>query len=126
VREKKVLQEIKDVRQVPGEGRRRWFTSPYFDLIVWYGQGGALDGFQLTYGKPVRERAVTWRAAGGFSHERVDDGEVPGQAKMTPILVPDGSFDAAGVASRFREESAKVDEGVARLVLEILARYPTA
>ncbi len=119
-----MLREIKDVRQVRGEGRRRWFSSLYFDLIVWYDNAGRLDGFQLTYDKTVHERALTWRAGRGFQHERVDDGEIPGQAKMTPILVPDGVFDVEAVVARFREESREMDTVIARLVLEILEKFP--
>jgi len=119
-----MLQEIKGVRQVPGEGARRWFTSLFFDLIVWYGQGGAPEGFQLTYDKPAQERALTWRAGIGFVHEKVDDGEIPGQAKMTPILVPDGMFDVSAVANRFREESSGIDQAVTRLVQDTLEKYP--
>jgi len=119
-----MLQEVKDVRQIPGEGRRRWFASVYFDLIVWYEDDGSLVGFQLTYDKPTQERALTWRAGRGFSHEKVDDGEVPGQAKMAPVLMPDGLFDARAVAVRFRQESAKIDQEVASLVLDVLRRYP--
>jgi hypothetical protein len=119
-----VLREIKNVRQVSGEGTRRWFTSAYFDLIVWYDQRGALEGFQLAYDKTAHERALTWRAGRGFVHTRVDDGEIPGQAKMTPILVSDGLFDASAVAGRFRVESAEMDPGIARLVLETLAKFP--
>ncbi len=119
-----MLHEMKRVRQVNGEGRRRWFTSAYFDLIVWHDEKGRIEGFQLTYDKPVQERALTWRTDGGFVHEKVDDGEVPGQAKMTPILVPDGIFDAWKVAARFRDESSEMDPEIARLVLETLERFP--
>lgn len=119
-----MLNEIKDVRQIKGEGLRRWFTSAYFDLIVWFDKRGSVDGFQLTYDKPTQERAITWRAGRGFVHEKVDDGERPGQAKMAPILVPDGIFDVQGVTDRFRAESAEMDPEIAALVLETLSRFP--
>ncbi len=119
-----MLHEMKRVRQVTGDGHRRWFTSAYFDLIVWLDEQDRIEGFQLTYDKPVQERALTWRADRGFAHEKVDDGEVPGQAKMTPILVPDGTFDAGAVAARFREESGEIDPEIAGLVLETLESFP--
>jgi hypothetical protein len=52
-----MLAEIRDVRQIPGEGFRRWFSDGDFDLIVWYA-GGEIAGFQLCYDKGRRERAL--------------------------------------------------------------------
>jgi len=40
-----MLGEIRNVRQIEGEGTRRWFTDRYFDLIVWYDDSGSLTGF---------------------------------------------------------------------------------
>jgi len=31
-----MLVEHAHVRQIHGEGYRRWFADDYFDLIVWY------------------------------------------------------------------------------------------
>ncbi len=119
-----MLAEIKNARQVPGEGLRRWFTDSDFDLIVWLGEGGGVSGFQLCYDKQTRERALTWKRGKGFLHEGIDDGEAPGRAKMTPILVPDGEFRKETVLDRFRRESREIDSGVRRFVLETLSRYP--
>jgi len=55
-----MLTEIRNARQVEGEGFRRWFTDDYFDLIVWYGDQNAMIGFQLCYDKQGKERALTW------------------------------------------------------------------
>ena len=115
--------EIRDVRQVPGEGRRRWFTDPRFDLIVWY-ENDQVSGFQLCYGKPNDERALTWYRPARYTHMRVDDGEVTFGTKGTPVLVPDGAFDHDGVAREFAAASAGIDRGVAALVLRELGRYP--
>jgi hypothetical protein len=78
-----MLSEIRNARQVEGEGFRRWFTDDYFDLIVWYGNDRRLIGFQLCYDKQERERALTWTLEHGFQHNRIDSGEVPGHSKMT-------------------------------------------
>ena len=43
------LREIVDVRQVPGEPKRRWFSSDDIDLIVWLDDSGAPVSFQLCY-----------------------------------------------------------------------------
>jgi hypothetical protein len=120
-----MLVEVTDVQQVPGDPRRRWFMDEYFDLIVWYA-GESISGFQLCYDKTIKERALTWHGVKGFSHERIDDGEIPGRYKMTPVLVPDGQFDSEQIASRFRRESSAIDPGVARFVLEVLSQYPGA
>jgi len=118
-----VLSEVPNVRQVAGEGSRRWFTDDYFDLIVWYGAGARPTGFQLCYDKAMHERALTWTAERGFQHNRVDAGEVPGHPKMTPVIVADGAFEGGPVAARFREASAGIDPRVATFVLERLSSF---
>lgn len=89
------LFEIQAVRQVPGEGRRRWFTSTTMDLFVWSDEAGALTGFQFTYDKGKNERALTWKAATGYLHDEVDDGESHSSSryKETPLLRADGYPD---------------------------------
>ncbi len=120
-----MLNEITNPRQVPGEGPRRWFSDSYFDLIVWYEQEGtAISGFQLCYDKDRDERALTWRRGQGFDHKRIDDGDVSGRMKMTPVLIPDGFFDHAAIAERFHRESKKIDPQIRDLVYEKLSTYP--
>jgi hypothetical protein len=119
-----MLSEIRDARQIRGEGFRRWFTDEYFDLIVWYDDAKALVGFQLCYDKQDRERALTWTREHGFQHNRIDAGEVPGHAKMTPVIIADGLFAATPVAERFMLASASIDKDIARLVHETILRYP--
>ena len=119
-----MLNEIRNARQVPGEGLRRWFTDEYFDLIVWYDDDGAFYGFQLCYDKLSRERALTWTRNHGFHHDAVDAGEVPGGMKMSPVIVADGEFDVQPVARRFRQESASIDPELALLVYDMILSYP--
>jgi hypothetical protein len=119
-----MLNEIRNARQIEGEGFRRWFTDEYFDLIVWYGDDGSLFGFQLCYDKQVRERALTWTRDHGFQHNRIDSGETPGHSKMTPVIIADGAFSRDPVAERFRQESASIDPGIARLVYDTVRSYP--
>ena len=119
-----MLAEVTNVRQTDGR-RRRWFWSEREDLIVWFSDDGALWGFQLCYDRDKQERALTWRADYGFSHERVDDGEAPGfDYKRTPILVQDGVFDAAGVLRAFLGASAAVPKSIVDFVAERIAHYP--
>lgn len=118
-----MLVEITDPRQVPGEGLRRWFSDDYFDLIVWLDDHEEISGFQLCYDKFTDERALTWRRKEGYRHEKVDDGELPGHIKMTPVLIADGEFPRQDVAARFRAASGEIDARVAGFVLEVLGRY---
>jgi hypothetical protein len=119
-----MLTEIQNARQVAGEGVRRWFTDDYFDLIVWYGDEKHPIGFQLCYDKAGRERALTWTRDHGFQHDRVDAGETPGHAKMTPIIVADGAFDRTSIARRFQRESMTLDPRIASFIFEKLDSYP--
>ncbi len=97
------LREIANVRQVPGESPRRWFTSSDLDLILWLGPQGKPRGFQLCYGKRDRdEQALTWWPERGLSHSKVDEGRSdPLHVKATPILESAGAFDSTAVLSRF-------------------------
>jgi len=120
-----MLSEVRNVRQIQGEGTRRWFRDSYFDLIVWYGDDGSLIGFQLCYDKQGREQAFTWRRNHGCQHERIDAGETPGHSRMTPAIVADGSFPHERVAELFLKESVAVDPEIACLVYDTVSRYPS-
>ncbi|MBI1397362.1 MAG: hypothetical protein GC151_15425 [Betaproteobacteria bacterium] len=82
------LREIPDVRQIPGESPRRWFTSTDADFVVWLDASGRPLGFQFCYDKGGGETAITWRRDTGFTQARVDDGESRALAcKATPLLL---------------------------------------
>jgi hypothetical protein len=121
-----MLSELKNPRQIAGEGRRRWFMDDYFDLIVWYGDDGGVIGFQLCYDKRTKERALTWTREGGYHHNRIDDGETPGHPKMTPVIIADGAFEKDPVAERFRTASAGIDPVIAAFVYETVRDYPAS
>jgi hypothetical protein len=119
------LRELPEVRQVPGEPRRRWFNSPELDLIVWLDDDDRPSGFQLCYAKRRGERALTWRAGRGYDHAAVDDGEsMPTKYKGTPILVADGLFQSDKVKADFLEASGAIPESIRRFVADVLERYP--
>jgi len=121
-----MLTEIDHTRQIKGEPHRRWFEDADCDLIVWDHGGSNIIGFQLCYGKNRDEHALTWRVGCGFSHERVDDGEESFQPyKSTPLLIPDGRFDAAMVVEDFRRRSGSIEPRVAEFILQKLSEYPT-
>ena len=119
-----MLVELKDVKQNDDEDFRRWFADDYFDLIVWYDRNKNISGFQLCYNKEEDERSLTWKKNIGFSHNKIDDGDRPGQAKMTPVLVPDGTFAKHPVADKFKEKSKEIDSDTADFVYKTILLYP--
>lgn len=120
--------EMKHVRQIVGEGFRRWFSGDYFDLFVWYDSDYPTDqsdtnhiaGFQLSYDKENKERALTWKEKSGFTHDLVDDGEIRPTEDRTPILMKDGTVEIDSVIRRFKSESSKIDQAVTKFVLNKL------
>jgi hypothetical protein len=118
-----MLTEIQNVRQIPDEGFRRWFTDDYFDLIIWY-EDDELTGFQLCYDKQRKERAITWRKSGGYTHHKIDSGESSYSSPMTPILVQDGVFKSNMIAEKFRAASSGVDKDIAEFVYEKVKEAP--
>jgi hypothetical protein len=116
-----MLREIRKTQQVPGESCRRWFNDEGLDLMVWVRKDGGIDAFQLAYGKPDSEHALSWSENSGFRHQKVDDGEgEPGKPKKTPLLVPDGTFDPAALAGLFQRHAQRIDSAIAAFVFQKL------
>jgi len=119
-----MLREIKNPKQFPEEGYRRWFTDDYFDLIVWYKDDKkTITGFQLTYDKEHKERALTWRSTGSYTHTGIDDGEITGGYKMSPVLVSDGSFNKSRITKEFKIAAGEMDQNIASFVYRRLLQY---
>jgi len=119
-----LLKEFSRVRQIRDQGFRRWFSSSSFDLIVWYEDDQkTLRGFQLCYDE---NHAITWTHTRGYEHHRVDTGDVrtPSGTGMTPILLPDGAFDAPSIAERFRRASIRIEKTLADFVYGKLRTFP--
>jgi len=120
-----MLKEYTHVRQIQGESKRRWFSDQYFDLIVWFGEQDEIVGFQLCYDITRTHRALTWQQNKGFTHHKIDDGENrPGKVKASPILVPDGLFDAERIARRFQEASSNMEPRIVNFIYKKLQQYP--
>lgn len=116
------LDEYPRVRQIEGEGFRRWFTNGYFDLIAWYKDDGTtMVGFQLCF----ESRALTWTVEHGYDLSTIDDGEqgAPGSSKMTPVLVAGGDFKPRVVAERFREAAVSIDGKLADFILARIVAF---
>jgi len=125
------MKEWIKVRQIPGESKRRWFSSKDFDLIVWLSDDQSFPGdqtftgFELCYNKLHGEHSITWNRTGGFCHMAVDDGEQrPGKFKATPILVPDGILDIKQLYLSFLDASRSLPEEIANFVLQALEQHP--
>jgi hypothetical protein len=119
-----MLLEIRNVDQVPGEPRRRWFFSHEQDLLIWFDDDGKPVAFQLSYGKYRNEHAIRWKAERGFAHYGVDDGESGPLTSDAPILVADGIFPASRVLKRFIELSAEMPRDIAEFVAARLREHP--
>lgn len=117
-----MLSEIRPVRQISGEGYRRWFTDEDLDLIIWYDgeEMEQIEGFQLCYDKQILEHALTWRPEGGITHHKVDSGEHPYAAKMSPTLAADGTVDYRKVSSQFLAHAKEIDPELVRFVTDRL------
>ena len=121
-----MLRELPDVRQIPGEDRRRWFASDYFDLIVWTGDDGSVSAFDLHYDLRRNERVFMWRAGSGgtaggrLRHHAVDDGVRAGRMAMTPLVTYALDADPGPVADRFERDSRRIDARFAAHVLQTL------
>ncbi len=121
-----MFSELQEVRQIPGEGGRRWFKGHDMELIVWYEDEACRSnpmGFQLCYDLSGTERALTWSANSGYSHTRIDTGERPFSAKMTPILVQDGSLDTKQLRESFEAEATALEPPIVELVREKIGSY---
>ncbi len=107
-----MLHEVEKVRQYPEEGFRRWFTDRSMDFIVWYEDETQqqINGFQICYDKMDNEHALTWYRESGFSHNKIDDGEVPFSTKMSPVLVADGLPPYQKIFSLFQGVAGDVDK----------------
>lgn len=98
-----MLYEIKHVRQIHNEARRRWFTSPELDLTVWYDRDNQLIGWQFCYDKNHAEHALSWYVDAGYQHTGVDDGERDGamKSKATPMIGKNVVLDKPRVLALF-------------------------
>ncbi len=119
-----MLTEFQEVKQIAGEGKRRWFQNDYFDLIIWYvDNSGELAGFQLCYDKNGYERSLTYTEDLGYTHMAIDSGESGPLSNDSPILVTDGLLDERSLYLRFKDESSNVDPAIREYVLNKINEY---
>nr|CAP48933.1 putative integron gene cassette protein [uncultured bacterium] len=119
-----MLQEYRDVKQLPGEVERRWFYCDDLDLIVWQNDSGSICGFHLCYDKKTDEKAIVWHETSGYSHYKVDSGEDHSKRlKATPILLSDGIFEAERITLLFSSEANNIDPMLSSFVHAKLVHF---
>lgn len=120
-----MLMEMKDVRQIPREGFRRWFSDENFDLFIWYDDEKEIQpsGFQLSYDKQGYERALTFHENKGYRHDGIDSGEEDASINRSPVLVQDGEFAFDSVIQDFETAAEKIDPEIRKWTLEKLRDY---
>jgi len=118
-----MLQEIEGIRQIFGEGRRRWFSNRFFQLIVWYKkESDEFLGFQLCYDIADYHRSLTWKERSGYRHNAVDDNGFSGHPQ-SPVLTNDTAFDSAEIGTKFKGESVNIDTEIVTFVCGKISDY---
>ena len=119
-----MFSETRNIRQIKGEPRRRWFDDKDLELIIWFDEDDRIVGFQLCYEIDNESKALTWQESKGYLHTGVDEGDIGGgPSKRTPILVRDGVFDKEPVEKRFASSSPGLPKEIADFVTTKLAEY---
>jgi len=119
-----MLKEEKNVRQIEGDPRRRWFADEYFDLIVWFDKDDSIWGFQLCYDRERKPRALTWTRQYAYKHTGIDNGEhVWGTSQCSPVLVEDGLFDPGAIGKKLAAASAELPPEISALVREKVREF---
>jgi len=112
------------VKQIEGEGKKRWFEDNYFDLLIWENENNEIINFQLSYNKVLDQHTVIWSKKTGYFHKKVDDGESNlGKHKASPILLSNGVFDFKFVADKFEADCKDMDKKVFEFICDKLKNY---
>jgi hypothetical protein len=106
-----MLEELKDVRQVEGEGLRRWFISDELELILWYDNSRKLEGFQICYDKLAGTRNITWKMI-----TRAD-------GKNKSIVISDGPYNKTRIHSLVERETQNLEENLRLFILKRLKSH---
>lgn len=118
-----MLYELKNVTQLEGEPKRRWFTNDSLDLIVWFNKENEIIGFQLCFNKDIDEQSFTWKYPSYFSLHKIDDGELNTGSKSTPTLVAGSITTNCIIADQFKENSKNIDRQISNFVYQKIIDY---
>ena len=118
-----MLVEYTHLETEPEQTSRRWLADEYFDLYLCYDDEHTLVGWQLCYGKPLSEHALTWKPGQALIHEAIDDGESrPGRLKSSPVLHQAAVVPTQDLVALFRAAIGDLDDPDLRSVLAALSR----
>ena len=106
-----MLQELKNVRQVKGEGRRRWFIDDEIELILWYDHDKRLEGFQICYDRLSGTRTVTWKRTAGNG------------GSTRSVLVSDGPYNRRRLRALVERCTAQWDTALRGFILDRLKSH---
>lgn len=106
-----MLQELQNVRQVRGEGLRRWFVDDDLELILWYDFDNKLEGFQICYDKLAGTRTITWKKI------TADTGGTKS------ILVSDGPYNKARLSALVQRSTRSLEENLRSFILNRLESH---
>ena len=101
---------------------KRWLENEFFDLFLW-SRAGQPFHMQLCYGKPMHERAVSWREGHGYFHDGVLSLARGNAMAGSELLEAGGKFDFANVNARFLRESQGLETPLRKFVLEKLHHF---
>jgi len=118
-----MITEIFGVSQNPGEDKRRWFTDDYWDIYVWQKSDGSISGIQVCYDKINKERVLSWFMGKGYSHNKIDDGEITGGFKRSPVVVKDGLFNKNFIGEKFFNDSKNIDNNLRDFIYDKIIYY---
>jgi hypothetical protein len=118
-----MLKEWPNVRQLPGEPRRRLFGDDYLQLCVWFDLRDRVTGFELSYDLAKQWRALRWELGKAAVHYRVDAGEGRAFRKASPVLIDDRSSVSRVLDHDFQRRAKTLPATLAELVHEQLRAY---
>ena len=92
---------------------------------MWCSETGVPVGFQFTYDKGKKERALTWKSELGFVHDDVDDGESHSKArhKATPLLFADGQPDIDRILHLLLTNGINIPPDIASFLTAKICEY---
>ncbi|MCA1565337.1 MAG: hypothetical protein LC803_06835 [Acidobacteria bacterium] len=119
-----MLREIRNVKEIPGQGVRRWFNDEHLDLFVWYDAGGRIIGFQLCFDKDTRdERALTFTEDEGYSLDHVST-EASVCDLGSPVMVRAGGFSCRRLIEQLGERGVTLERSLYDYLRKKLEEYP--
>ncbi len=106
-----MLQELKNVKQIKGEGLRRWFVDDDLELILWYDLSRKLEGFQICYDKLAGTRTITWKKA------------VTPNGEMKSVLLSDGPYNRSRLLALAERSTRDLDESLRSFIMNRLESH---